>query len=231
MKTFIDKTYRALFPVLTIAALLGVVFMQISDVHHAAVVHAQNRTSFGGIRNAITYDYGTPASSAPPLLVSIGIAAPGTTSVTLQVGYTVLADGTVLNPLATNAPINIGAGSNVETVRPTAVSCATPAVINTCTITGWFHNAHGVGDPVSSATFGLMEAVNAAHVQGGLVAVDGAWKAAGGVTGTITGGSPAGTGLGWTNVTVLDWRGTTTAKSYTSTADTLLMTATSVNLY
>lgn len=227
MIAFINKTYRALLPVLLLGALATIAAIQMTTPFQ---VHAQNRTSFGGIRNAITYDYGTPASAAPPITVAIGILAPGTTSVTMLVGYTVLADGTPLYPFATNAPINIGAGSNVETVRPTAVSCSTPTVPNTCVITGWFHNAHGVGDPVTSGTYGLMEAVNAAHTQGGLVAVDGPWTAAGGTTTTITGDSH-GSGLGWTNVSVLDWRGTTGAKSYTSSANGLLMAATAVSLY
>jgi len=225
------STMKRLLPFLTFALLFTLLGLKVGEIVHERLAYAQNRTQFSGIRNAITYDYGTPASAAPPLTVAIGIAAPGTTSVTLLVGYTVLADGTQITPLATNAPINIGAGSNVETVRPTAISCATPTIPNTCVVTGWFHNAHGVGDPVTSGTYGLMEAVNAAHVQGGLVSVDGAWTAAGGVTGTITGGTPAGTGLGFTNVTVLDWRGTTGAVSYTSTSNTLLMTATSYHLY
>lgn len=196
---------------------------------HPQHVQAQNRAQFSGVRNAITYAYGTPYAAAPPLYVAVGFNAPGTTtsvSLTLQFGYTVLSDGTYLTPLATTAPITVGSGPNLDTVTPSAVSCTTPQVANTCVITATgFSFGHGIGDPVASATFGLEEAVNAAHTQGGLVAIDGLFAAAGGTTGTVT------SNKGYTNVTVLNWFGTTGALSYHSSTNGTNMVSTGVTIY
>src|SRR5882757_2565308 len=162
-----------------------------------------NRTRFAGLRNAIDYAYGSGGPNAPaPLLVQQGNGATGAQTITLQFGFVTLTDGTVINnPITITTPITIGSGSNAETVTPSAVSNPTPSVYGSCQVTANFANLHGIGDPISSGTFGLEEAVVDAHVLGGLVAVDGAWTAIGGLTGTITGNK------GWTNVGVLDWRG------------------------
>ena len=202
-------------------------FLALLSVFLAIPVNAQNRTAFAGLRNAAAYSYGTGMSAAPPpLIVGVGPVAAGTgVTITVQYGVTVLGDGTQVSPLSTTTPINIGVGTNAETVTPTAVSCTTPTVYNSCTFTVTTSNSHGTGDPISSATFGLIEAVNAAHTLGGLVAVDGAWVSAGGVTSTIT------SNKGWTNVTVLDWRGTSGAVSYKAASNGANMAATTVTLY
>jgi len=106
------------------------------------------------------------------------------------------------------APITVGVGANAETVTPSSVSCSTPATYNTCTVTATFSNTHGAGEPVASGSFGLQEAANYQHALGGLVVIDGRWKAAGGVAATLTGNKA------WNNVSVLDARGTQQAAAF-----------------
>lgn len=175
---------------------------------------AQNRSSFAGVKNASDYAYGVFPNIAP-LSVGIGNTATGAQTITLNFGVVTLPDGTSFSPLATTAPITVGTGSNAETVTPSAVSCATPSVYQTCSVTATFANTHGIGDRITSGTTGVAEAVNAAHVQGGLVAVDG--KVAAAVGSRAAALTLIGTVKGWTNVTVLDWMGTTGALSYMPT--------------
>jgi hypothetical protein len=188
------------------------------------VASAQNRVAFNGVRSAIDYAYGVNAKIAP-LRVDVGNAATGSQTITLAYGFVTLADGTVINPLSTTAPITIGIGANAETVTPSAVSCSTPTLYSTCSITATFANTHGEGDVVASGSFGLIEAVNDAHTLGGLVAIDGRFAQAGGVTATITGNK------GFTNVCILDYRGTTGATSYKAASNGANMAATAVTLY
>ena len=183
-------------------SLTGLVVLALS-VFLAVPTFAQNRTSFAGLKNAFDFAYGVNPNVSP-LVIGIGNTATGSQTITLQFGNVTLSDGTVLMPLATTAPITVGLGSNAETVTPSAVSCSTPTVYNSCTVTATFANTHGQGEPVSSGTFGVAEAVNAAHaIGGGLVAFDAKWAAAGGATTQF-----ASKTYGWANVTLLDWRGT-----------------------
>ena len=186
---------------------------------------AQNRTQIGGARVAADYAFGRNGV-VPPIRILTGNAAAGAATITVDFGIIALGDGTPLAPLSTTAPIVVGAGSTAETVTPSAVACTTPGVYGSCTLTATFTNAHGQGETIASGTYGLIEAVNAARAGGGgLVIVDARFTALGGATGTITGNK------GFTNVTVLDWRGTTTAKSYTSGSNGANMAATAINLY
>ena len=194
-------------------------------VAYLPLAHAQNRTQFSGLRNAVDYAYGAAGTNTPALRVDIGNTATGAQTITLAFGLITLPDGTQVMPLSTTAPILVGVGTNQETVTPSAVSCNTPSLYDTCTITATFSNTHGTGDLVASATFGLIEAVNAAHATGGLVSVDGKWTQAGGVTSTIT------SNKGWTNVCVLDWRGTSGAVSYKAASNGANMAATAISLY
>lgn len=170
----------------------------------ALPVFAQNRTSFSGVRNAIDYAYGVQANVGP-LRVDQGNSTTGSgTVITLAYGLVSLPDGTTFMPFSTTAPITVGIGSNAETVTPSAVNCGTPQIYSTCQITASFANSHGIGDVVASGTFGIAEAVNAAHAGGGgLVAFNGAWVLAGGATSQF-----ASKTYGWANVALLDYRGT-----------------------
>lgn len=147
---------------------------------------AQNRTRFAGLFNAGDYAYGINRNVGP-LRVDIGIAATGSQSITLAYGFIQLTDGTIVSPLSTNAPVTIGVGSNAETVTPSAVSCTTPQQYSTCSFTATFSNTHGAGDLVTSGTFGLQEAINAANAfGGGTVITDSSWIALGGAKSNIT---------------------------------------------
>jgi len=145
-----------------------------------------NRTRFAGRFAAVDYAYGCPGSGLPPgLVVDSPSVASGAQTLTLAYGFTIMSDGTLLFPLNTNAPINIGSDSNAEQVTPTAVGTATTARYEATTLTATFANSHGTGDPISSATYGLQEAINDANARGGgVVVVDAAWYALGG-TATI----------------------------------------------
>lgn len=154
-------------------------------------------TRFAGSINASEYYYGGPSAGLPGALqVSIG-APSGAGSVTLTDGYVVLSDHTNVNPLNTNAPILIGAGSNQETVTPTAISNNTPSVYQSAVVTATFANAHGVGDPIASGTCGLQEALNDAFARGGgTVIVDAGWTRLGGTTAMIDAATiPAGVSI------------------------------------
>lgn len=150
---------------------------------------AQNRIQFAGTRNAIAYNYGGNQGLPPALAVGGTTLVPAGTNVTLTVafGVVVAGDGTQFMPFATNAKVNIGIGPNQDSVTPSAVTCTTPAVYNSCSIVVTTTYAHGINDPISSATFGLQEAVN---IGPGVVALDKAWMTAGGTDAIITASSP-----------------------------------------
>lgn len=149
----------------------------------AALASAQNITRFAGIYNALDYAYGVPGSSPGGLKVSVGNVATGAQTITLDFGYTTLSDGTKIYPFSTNAPITVGS----ERVTPSSITCLSPNVYSTCQIRATFTLLHGPGDNVASATYGLQEAINAAHTLGGAVVVDGKWATAGGTNGMISG--------------------------------------------
>ena len=180
---------------------------------------------FSGIRGEFDYAYGVNGS-VPALVVSIGNSATGVGTVQLNLGTISLTDGTVVAPLSTTAPITIGTGANAETVTPTAASYNSNT--GTWFVTATFANLHGVGDLISSASFGLAEALNDAHAKGGgVVSIDSRWSQAGGVAGTLTGQK------GWTNVSVIDARGTVSgsAFSYKAASNGANMAATTISWY
>lgn len=179
---------------------------------------AQNRTAFAGERNAISYGYGI-GQAPPPLKVGANVAAGTSVTVVVQFGQVALGDGTNLRPLATTAPVTIGIGSSAETVTPSSVTCTTPTVYNSCTIVVTTTNAHGIGEPITSGTFGLQEAINAAFsAGGGGVAIDASWRSSGGTEAIIAAAIPA------YNVFIVDNRGP--AKYYGIQPNTLTALAT-----
>jgi hypothetical protein len=134
---------------------------------------------------ATSFAYGT--AYAPALQVVSGPNASGAGSLTLGFGYFITTDGIQVNaPLNTNAPINVGIGSSIETVTPSGVSNSTPQQFGTSTVTATFGQAHGNGDQVRSGTYGLQEAINYANSQGGgQVLVDAAWTQLGGTSAVL----------------------------------------------
>ncbi len=141
-------------------------------------------SQFAGWFKAANFAYGC-AGGPGALVVSQKtpvVAVSPTAAVACQVafGYTTTVDGIVFYPLNTNAPINIGSDSNAEEVTPTTVTNGAQQYEAT-SFTADFIDNHGSGDPISSATFGLQEAINYAALQGGgVVVVDAEWTAIGG---------------------------------------------------
>lgn len=157
--------------------------------------------AFAGWYKATSYAFGCANGGPAALSVHSAPIAASTTALTVAFGYSaLLGSGDQFYPLSTNAPVSVGADSNVEIVTPSAVSANTPAY-GGMNFTATFANAHGEGDPISSASFGLQEAINAANAAGGgVVVIDAAWTALGG-TNTILAAAV------WpSNVTLLDNR-------------------------
>lgn len=155
----------------------------------ALPIFAQNRIAFAGSRNAIAYNYGGGQVSPPALQVGgTGNVAAGTNvTLTVAFGYVVASDGTQFMPFNTNAKVNIGIGTTQDSVTPSSVTCNTPAVYNSCSIVVTTTYAHGINDPIASATFGLQEAINAGP---GVVVLDKGWMTGGGTDAIITAASP-----------------------------------------
>jgi hypothetical protein len=148
----------------------------------------KNPTFFAGQYRAVSYAYGISAD-IPGLIVDnpSGATSGGTQTLAVAFGSISLQDGTVISPLATNAPVIVGTGSNADTVTPSAVSNSTPQIYQSSSFTATtFSHAHGTGDKVASGTCGLQEAINAANGGGGgVVIVDAAWTQLGGTDAMI----------------------------------------------
>lgn len=167
----------------------------------------RNPTFFAGQYRAVSFAYGI-AQDIPALEVDMptgATSAVATQTLSVAFGTVALQDGTLISPLATNAPVVVGTGANADTVTPSAVSNNTPQIYQSSTFTATtFSNAHGTGDKVASGTVGLQEAINAANAAGGgVVIVDAAWKQMGGTTAMITAASLPANGL----VSIQDSRG------------------------
>jgi hypothetical protein len=148
-----------------------------------------NRTVFAGWANALDFYYGGPIPSAcPPAIVLVSApAAAGAGSVTVGSGAVTRTDGVIFWPLNTNAPVNVGLGTNQEKVTPSATSNPTLDTPGAAGFTATFANVHGQGDLVASATCGLQEAIDYMNgLGGGKVVVTSSWKNAGGTTAMIS---------------------------------------------
>lgn len=148
----------------------------------------QAKSIFAGVADVFAFAYGiNPEVPALQADFAGGPIGPGTVTVTLAFGTVTLADGTVISPLATNAPITIGSGANAETVTPTAVSVGTPGVYQSASFTATLANSHGTGDRVTSGSFGVAEAVNYQFGKGGgAVMIDRDFINAGGAVSNVT---------------------------------------------
>lgn len=188
---------------------------------------AQNPTIFSGVTNAWSYAFGTNPTIAP-LTIDTNNTITGVATYTLRYGYVTASDGNTFVPLAVGSPVIVGSSTSLETVTPTAVNCSTPQVIDTCTFTASFTNAHGVGERVASASAGLQEAALYRFTHGGgLVALSPDWFAhegglSAGLTALVTFKSFG------TTVTVLNYSGTSGALSYTAAANAVYATTTHI---
>jgi hypothetical protein len=184
------------------ATIVGVLFLICT-----ASAFAQNRSVFNGTVAASDFAYGwTPSPlpgnpalpGAPALRVSAfsgTVAAGASGTLTLDYGTSVTASGIKFSPFFQNGvsflpPITIGVGTANETVTPSAVSCSTPDIQQTCTVTATFTYAHGPGDIVRSGTFGLQEALDFISKTGGTAGIDASWSGMGGTTAIITAAIP-----------------------------------------
>lgn len=107
------------------------------------------------------------------LKMASSITATGSQSFTASAGFVTTADGVIFVPFAVNEKISVGLGSTAETVTISAVtgcnSSALPGALTpTCTVTATsFANNHGVGEPITSADSGSIEAIAYASASGG----------------------------------------------------------------
>lgn len=141
---------------------------------------------------ATDYNYGGQGG-VPALRVDTGPSGTGSQTYTVRVNAFIAVNrsGRIFMPLATNAPIFL---DSEGPLTPSAVSCATPTQGGTCTFTITVVNAHGPGSLISSATFGLQEAINDAGQSGGALAlIDPMWKAYGGTDALVAAAVPYGT--------------------------------------
>ena len=174
---------------------------------------AQNRTRFGGYINAYDYAYGQNPN-VPALINDSNTVSTGAQTLTIRVGSVTAGDGTVFAPLtypagALGLPwFTVGGPSNTETVQATAVSCSTPSIQDTCSVTATFTYTHGQGERIYSADFGVNEAVNYMYsTQGsGTVLIDGVWAKAGGTNSILTSYVNP-----FPTITIEDHRGTATS--------------------
>lgn len=148
--------------------------------------------------SALNFAFGQPNSGVKggqggALFIGIGSENTGSVTYTLDFGQVVTRDGIAFSPISTSIPLSIGGPTNAETATPSAVSCSTPTVYQTCTITVSVSNAHRRGEPIRSADFGLTPAIAFLGVPAsgqstsGVVVLGRNWRNAGGLTSTITG--------------------------------------------
>lgn len=153
-----------------------------------------NLSLVGGAFVARNYNY-------PGVTITAGVNIPsGAGTIRLNAGSVRLSDGRTIVPFSAGGfniqgqpgafpaiPIIVGVGTTKETVTPTAVSgCYVGAPQGSCSITATFANAHGQGEPVSSGSYGIQEAINdAAYFGGGVVAVDSSLAMANGGDATV----------------------------------------------
>lgn len=148
-------------------------------------------SAFAGTYSALDYAYGCASSVAPaPLQVGVGNTTTGSASITVITPITFTQGGVAVSPIQVGSSLVVGNASNAETVTVTAVG--TPSLAGyapgtgSVTVTATFANTHGPQELISSATFGLQEAINVASaVGGGNVAIYPSWYKLGGTVAMI----------------------------------------------
>jgi len=178
-----------------------------------------NPSKFAGEINANNFAYGWKNTPGLQVDLANGPSPTGSTTLTVAYGNVTLSDGTVIAPLSITAPVTVGIGANQETVTPTAVSCSTPQVYQSCSFTASFTYQHGTGDRVISGTYGLQDALNYAQAfglsstgPGGIVTIDARWYQLGGTQATVIAAIP------YSNVYILDNSGFPGLRYFTPTA-------------
>ena len=147
---------------------------------------------FAGNFNALDFAFGI-SGGAPALQVVSGSTTAGTYTLTCSPA-TIYNSAGIAVPISTATPVNVGADSGFDS--NITLSAVSQNGLNQQLLTGTFTYAHGPGAQVSSATYGLAEAVLASSKYGGgQVTVDAAWFKAGGtqaVINTVNATIPAG---------------------------------------
>lgn len=155
---------------------------------------------------ATEYAYGrNPAVECAQ--VYTGAGASGAQTLVITPGQMPNQVGRVFPTFSTHSPILIGAGSNQETVTPSAVTLQYQVPVATSAlVTATFSNTQGQGAEVASGTFGLQEAILSCMAGGGgIVWVDSLWTAYGGTTAMLA------AAYGDTTVQIFDARSGTQA--------------------
>ncbi|TAN23901.1 MAG: hypothetical protein EPN33_03540 [Acidobacteria bacterium] len=109
---------------------------------------------------------GWQASTITPVL------APGLATVIVNPSQVSLVGNGSIAPVITGVPVEVQDGSNSEIITPTAVTCGS----SSCSMTAAFTYPHPGGFRLTSANFGLNEAIASAAAQGGgTVVVSNLW--------------------------------------------------------
>jgi hypothetical protein len=215
------KLFRSLVSLIAVAGFVGV------------PAFAQNPAVFGGVANAYSFAYGLN-SLVPPLQIDSTLVTNGAGVATFTVAFGTVAtsDGTLITPLSTAAPVTVGTGANAETVTPSAVSCRTPQVYQSCSFTATFAYPHGTGDRVTSGTYGIAEAqIYVTNKWGyGLVAISPQLLNMAGIASGHTASNAFIVAIksASATATVLDWGGGVGALSYTAAVGSVLASTTHV---
>ena len=202
MKKFLHAAFAALFLLTTLA------------LPAAAQTQAPYYTRSAGRFIASRYNWGVgQVKSTNAVTAGVGTMILSASSVTLQ-------DGSVLYPFTVPEQLMIDQGTSVaEIVTLTSASgCSTNAPNATCAITATFANAHGPSATITSATYGLQEALNDAasavagaqqslviagnQLKGGVVVVDSTWPGT-----SIAAPQSGATVTPWPNVAIEDTHG------------------------
>lgn len=147
--------------------------------------------AFGSYYSALEYWFGGPQIYCPPAIeVLQGNTATGAGTITVSANFTLTQGSTVFKPFVVGQTIQVGLGTAQETVTITSVGASSLVGSNpsayAITLGATFAQVHGFGDPVSSVTFGLQEAINvAASNGGGTVIVTPTWYMNGGTAAII----------------------------------------------
>ena len=157
-----------------------------------------------GILYAPDYAFGN--GQVAPLVISAGNSATGSQTVTILNPVVTLQDGRRVMPLSTNVPLLVDAGSNQETVTPSAISgCSLGSQPSSCQITATFSHVHPAGTIIASGDSGSQEALNDATALGNIAfVIDSTGKSIGGSSGLVT---PSGS-YNWTGAQTFHSTGT-----------------------